>query len=73
METIALTHESPVWVKPRKNLNLEIKLAFLIVAIGRNEELIAHRLGEVALQADDVIYCIGKETDFINSTKSITG
>ncbi len=73
METIALTHESPVLGKTPKDLNLGGKTGILIVAIGRNEELIAHRLGEVALQADDVIYCIGKETDFINSTKLITG
>ena len=73
VETIALTHESPVLGKTPKDLNLGGKTGILIVAIGRNEELIAHRLGEVALQADDVIYCIGKETDFINSTKLITG
>ena len=73
VETLALSNESPVLGKTPKDLNLGGKTGILIVAIGRDEELIAHRLGEVELLADDIIYCIGKETDFINSSKLITG
>ena len=65
--------ESPVLGKTPKDLNLGGETGILIVAISRDNELIAHRLGEVHLANNDVIYCIAKESDFLQSSELITG
>ena len=73
VETLLLGPESPVLGKTPKDLNLGGETGILIVAISRDNELIAHRLGEVHLTNNDVIYCIAKESDFLQSSELITG
>jgi K+/H+ antiporter YhaU regulatory subunit KhtT len=49
--------------KSPKQLNLAEKTGVLVIAIGRGEELLLHRLAETVLDAGDIVYCIGRKTD----------
>ena len=52
--------------KSPKQLDLAEKTGVLVIAIGRGEELLLHRLAETVLEAGDIVYCIGRKTDLSN-------
>ena len=73
VETLLVNKESPVLGKTPKELDLADETGIQIVAISRNNELISHRLSDVCLEEDDIIYCIAQESDFLSSSELITG
>lgn len=68
VETLCLLPGSPAIGKTARELDLAEKTGVLVVAIGRGEKLLAHRLAEIRLEENDVIYCIGRESDLIGFT-----
>ena len=68
VETLSLLPGSPAIGKTARELDLAEKTGVLVVAIGRGEKLLAHRLAEIRLEENDVVYCIGRESDLIGFT-----
>lgn len=72
VESLCLLHRSPVLGKTARELDLAEKTGVLVVAIGRGEKLLIHRLAEIQLEANDIVYCIGRESDLIEFSEWIT-
>lgn len=73
VETLLITSDSPMIGKTPKELDLAGKTGILIVAISRENELISHSLGEIGLAEHDLVFCVGKESDFLRSSELISG
>ena len=46
--------------------------ALLAVAIGRGEKLLVHRLAEIPFEVQDIIYCIGRESDLMEAASLLS-
>ena len=72
VEVLVVVPESPALGKTTREMDLADKTGVLAVAIGRGEKLLVHRLAEIPFEVQDIIYCIGRESDLMEAASLLS-
>ena len=72
VEVLVVMPESPALGKTTREMDLADKTGVLAVAIGRGEKLLVHRLAEIPFEVQDIIYCIGRESDLMEAASLLS-